>query len=143
MIPHRIILHHSLTEDSQTVSWGAIRKYHVGVQKWLDIGYNFGLELIGDHYEILMGRMMNEARAHKKGYNSNSLGICFIGNFDEAPPPPDQWNLGIRLVTSLCQQFFIPPERVMGHREFTDTKSCPGKMFNLVEFRRQIVYDNP
>jgi len=53
MKPILIINHHSLTKDSGSVSWGAIRKWHMGLiggednyytnHPMIDIGYHFGL----------------------------------------------------------------------------------------------------
>ncbi len=137
MKPKRIILHHSLTDDSKTVSWGAIRKYHIETNGWHDIGYHYGIELVNDHYEILMGRMMNDAGAHTHGENYDSLGICFIGNFDFDEPHPEQWNLGIKLVTSLCDVLAISPDKIFGHRDFAP-KSCPGEKFNIYGFIKQV-----
>ena len=138
MIPKRIILHHSLTQDSGTVSWDAIRKYHMEVLGWSAIGYHAGIELIGDHFEILIGRMMNEVGAHTAGHNKDSLGVCFVGNFDQSEPPPDQWNLGIRLVASLCDILHIRPDMIFGHTDFNPGKTCPGTKFNLHGFSRQV-----
>jgi len=138
MKPEIIVLHHSLTKDSETVSWGAIRNYHTDKCGWSDIGYHFGTELIGDHFEILTGRMMNEQGAHTKGNNRNTLGICFVGNFDKNEVPPEQWNLGVRFVASLCDVLKIEPSHIYGHRDFSSIKSCPGEKFNLIGFRTQV-----
>jgi len=134
----RIILHHSLTADSGTVSWGAIRRYHLETLGWKDIGYHFGIERVGGHYETLIGRMMTETGAHTSGHNAGSLGICLIGNFDNAPPAPEQWELTLRLVRSLMEVFDIAPDMVFGHRDFTSVKTCPGRMFDLAKFRREL-----
>jgi N-acetylmuramoyl-L-alanine amidase len=142
MTPENIILHHSLTKDTKTVSWGAIRDYHVNVNEWRDIGYHFGIELARDDYEILTGRMMNENAAHCPQHRMNrlSLGICFVGNYDIIEPPPEMWQLGIRLVKSLMHVFQIGTDHIYGHREFNPHKSCPGRMFDLDQFRSDLRY---
>jgi N-acetylmuramoyl-L-alanine amidase len=138
MKPEIIILHHSLTRDGETVSWGAIRRYHTETLGWSDCGYHAGIELVGDHYEILTGRMLNEKGAHVRGQNNHTLGICFVGNFDIDEVPPEQWNLGVRYVASLCDVLNIKPVHIYGHNEYSNYKTCPGKNFNVIGFQNQV-----
>lgn len=138
MKPTQIILHHSLTEDNRTVSWDAIRRYHTETRGWNAIGYTYGVELINGHYEILQGRMLGVHGAHTLGQNYNSIGICFVGNFDAYEVPYHQWSLGVRLVRSLCDVLNIKVGRVFGHREYAGYKSCPGKLFSLDAFRAEV-----
>jgi N-acetylmuramoyl-L-alanine amidase len=136
MIPTHIVIHHSLTEDSRTVSWDAIRWYHTNTNGWAKIGYQLGIELIGAHYEILMGRMLDEIGAHCKegGMNRTSVGICVIGNFDDQRVPYEQMETLVELTKSLMHVFKIPKENVKRHCDFAPYKSCPGKMFQWSEF---------
>src|SRR3972149_5372018 len=138
MRPQYIVLHHSLTKDGQTVSWGAIRTYHVQTNGWRDIGYHFGVELVGDYYEMLIGRTLSEDGAHCKeaDMNRQGIGICLVGNFDMAPPSLKQLETTARIVTWAMKEFRIPREQVIGHRdggvmggfdwELGLFKGCPG-----------------
>lgn len=136
MTPDYIIIHHSLTEDSSTVSWNAIRRYHVHKLGWDYIGYHFGIELIGDKYEALIGRWLNIPGAHCKqeGMNQRSWGICVVGNFDYTPPEASQIIVLKLLVQSLMEIGNIPKENIKMHRDFASYKTCPGVMFPFQEF---------
>lgn len=140
MIPIRAILHHSLTRDSGTVSWGAIRNYHVNHNGWSDIGYHFGIENLRGQTEIVCGRMPDKRGVHCRGHNRNSIGICFVDNFDLAPPSEEKWNAGVKLVKYLIKIYNI--QDVKGHREYNSRKSCPGKFFDLDKFRKEVGLSN-
>ena len=141
MNPTKIIIHHSLTKDGKTVSWGAITKYHVEVNGWRDNGYQYGIELVGDTYEIFKGRMDDEVGAHCYGFNDESIGICMIGNFDHAPPCKEQLKVLRRIVNALMHIYGISVLDVIGHwetyalRNKYVKKSCPGNMFSMPKFR--------
>lgn len=135
MKPEYIIIHHSHTADTQTASWPAIRQFHLS-NGWQDIGYQFGLEDLRGSVEILMGRFMDEPGAHCVGYNSKSIGICLVGNFDAAEPSKEIWDKAINLVRNLQRLFSIQRKNVLGHRETGAPKTCPGSKFDMDKFRR-------
>ena len=134
-----IILHHSLTKDSDTVSWGAIRDYHLGLG-WDDIGYHFGIEEVGDYVETFLGRLPDESGAHCKeaGMNHKSIGICLVGNFDFAPPGEKIWEKAVELVSWLCEIYKIDPINVRAHRSYASYKTCPGRLFDISKFRQNV-----
>ncbi len=139
--PERIICHHSLTKDSPTVSWGAIRRYHIETLHWSDIGYHMGVEMVksGDelYYEALMGRMWDKQGAHCRGENHNSLAICLIGNFDYHKPPDAQLIAGAKIISLWMKLYNIKIDDIYGHRDFS-TKTCPGKLFDLEDLKHYI-----
>jgi len=133
MIPKKCIVHHSLTSDSQTVSWGAIRRYHKETNGWIEIGYHYGIELVGDSYEVLVGRPENIAGAHCKGLNALSIGICFIGNFDIAAPSDEMMIRATEVFYPILRRLVITPEDIHPHSAYAP-KSCPGTMFPMARF---------
>lgn len=142
-----IVVHHSLTADSGTVSWDAIRRYHIQTNGWEDIGYHYGIELVGSEYEVMVGRMPDEDGAHCKelGMNRVAYGICCVGNFDQTIPPYLMMDKLIGLMLYLMRQDHIPAERVWGHREIGlqagfdwrlgQYKTCPGVQFDMGRLR--------
>lgn len=128
-----IVLHHSLTKDSKSVSWNAIRKYHTDTLGWQDIGYNFGIENINGNFEILAGRPLNINGAHTRGKNRDSIGICFVGNYDLISPPEKMLFIAGKFIKGLCFALEIPHSNIKGHKDFSN-KSCPGKMFDIDSF---------
>ncbi len=153
--PTHIIIHHSATADSGTVSWQAIRNYHINTQKWNDIGYHFGIELINNEYEIMIGRPITEYGAHCKELQMNrrSIGVCCIGNYDDTPPPVQLLSKLEYLVLWLMNIYHIRVECVLGHREVGEMagfdwkkgqyKSCPGTKFNMRQLRDRLLQAMP
>lgn len=132
-----ILIHHSATADSGSVSWGAIRKYHVETNGWKDVGYHLGVELVGEHYEVMLGRAFDEDGAHcyQDGMNVKSLGVCFVGEFDVVPPPPEMLVYAARRLRSIMHDLGIPAdtEHVQMHRQHAP-KTCPGTAFPFAAF---------
>ncbi len=135
----RIVLHHSLTRDGQTVSWDAIRRYHVERRGWHDIGYQLGLELIGESYEVLWGRSWRQLGAHAIGANGDSLGFCWVGDYTEMPPPDGMIERGVSVLADLCATFGLRPETaIVGHRDVSPNRACPGAAFPLERIRAMV-----
>ena len=134
-IVKKVIVHHSLSKDSGTVSWGAIRKYHTETLGFKDIGYSVGVELVqsGDelYYEILMGRMWDEAGAHTRGQNKDSLGICFIGNYDIIAPKKEMIQAGAKVIALWLKLFNLSIDDIYSHHNFNIYKTCPGTQFDM------------
>lgn len=134
---NKVIVHHSLTKDSGSVSWGAIRKYHTQTlkQPYKEIGYHCGVELVKSgeefYFEALMGRMWDVAGAHCRGYNTDSLGICFIGNYDKIPPSKEMLEAGAKVIALWLDLFSLSINDIYSHHNFDSHKSCPGKLFNM------------
>jgi len=136
--PKYIIIHHSLTNDSETVSWNAIRKYHMETLKWSNIGYHYGIETVNKSTEIFVGRFEGHTGAHTKGYNRKSIGICLVGNYDKFWVPEDKWDILLKLVQNIILRYDIGIDDVIGHREVASYKSCPGNLFDMYLFREKL-----
>ena len=142
----KIIIHHSLTKDGNVPDWESIRKWQTGViggdenpyteKPMIDIGYNFGLDYYNDRYNLLAGRSLSMDGAHTLGENVTAIGICVVGNYDLIPPTNDQLFILSSLIRELQRKFTIPRQNVLPHWAFAD-KSCPGKLFNLVDLRNR------
>ncbi len=125
-----VCVHHSLTKDSKTSSWEAIRKYHIETNGWQEIGYHFGIEDVNGSVKLRIGRPTDQAGAHALGLNSTHLGICIIGNYDIIAPSED-YLVTLGLVIADLARFYkfpINTTTIKYHNEVSH-KSCPGKLF--------------
>lgn len=148
-----IVIHHSATRDSGTVSWSAIRAFHMkpksqgGVYGMVAVGYHFGVEMIGTEVEVLRGRSVRMDGAHcvEAGMNRRSIGVCVVGDYDAIAPGSAIQTATLSFVRDLMALTRIPRERVIGHREAGlmagfdwakgQYKSCPGRSWDMVDFR--------
>ncbi|GJQ80201.1 putative peptidoglycan-recognition protein, partial [Trypoxylus dichotomus] len=78
-----VIIHHSAGKECFDLEEcysrvRGIQDKHMDGRNWSDIGYNF---LIGSDGRIYEGRGWGKIGAHARGWNTNSVGICFMGMF--------------------------------------------------------------
>jgi N-acetylmuramoyl-L-alanine amidase-like protein len=147
------IVHHTAGRNAYTrAESGAIVKaiqvYHVRGNGWNDIGYNFLVDKYGQVFEGRFGGMdRNVVGAHAEGFNTGSVGVAVLGNYNaETLPAPARaalvrllaWRLDLAHVDPLSTFSWISGgnprfprgvpvflRAVVGHRDtgFTD---CPG-----------------
>ena len=134
-----IVLHHSWTKDSTTVSWNPIREDHMVRFNTNDIGYHFGIEEVrkAEVYEVLYGRRINSKGCHCPQHNMNNVGIGFMfcGNFDIAPPPIKMLYKAADFIADLCNIIGISPNNICGHRDHNSARTCPGLKFDIEQFK--------
>ena len=119
----KIIVHCSATREGQHVTVQQIRQWHLQ-RNFADIGYHYVIYLDGTVHK---GRPLEKAGAHCKGYNANSIGICYVGGLDRQGKPKDTRTAAqkaalLSLIRELRQRF--PRATVHGHRKFAN-KACP------------------
>uniref|UniRef100_A0A903WPT8 Peptidoglycan recognition protein long class n=1 Tax=Anopheles darlingi TaxID=43151 RepID=A0A903WPT8_ANODA len=89
---NNVIIAHTATEGCTTQAACVLRvrilqEYHMDGKNYDDIIFNF---LIGGDAKIYEGRGWNKVGAHTQGYNSKSIGIAFIGNYEYVDKPVDK-----------------------------------------------------
>lgn len=120
-----IVTHSSATPPSMDIGAKEIRKWHVDERGWKDIGYHFIIRRDGT---LELGRPLNVAGAHARGYNKESIGVCMIGGVDEngnASPEYtfEQW-LAWYYLNNILKRIYTNAE-VVGHNNLSDTTECP------------------
>ena len=94
----RIILHHAA---AKTCSAEDIHRWHLG-NGWSGAGYHFLVRKDGKVYRL---RPEKAVGAHASGSNSDSLGICFEGDFTSEKMSTTQKNAGKDLIAYLKKKY--------------------------------------
>lgn len=134
----KIIIHCSVTKPGQLCNAKIIDKWHK----------EKGYKCIGYHYVILpdgtieTGRKEQEKGSHCLGYNSDSIGICYIGGLDKDGKPTDTRTIEqkialINLIQDLCSRYKI--KSIAGHNFYNKNKACP--CFNAKEEYKYYIND--
>jgi hypothetical protein len=118
----RIVLHH-VGGTNEDVSAATIHRWHLN-NGWSGIGYHFVIRKDGT---VERGRPLDKVGAHTYGFNRDSVGICVVGEFNSYLPTNAQMDSAKKLITTLCRQYNIAPDRshIFGHRDLGATE-CPG-----------------
>jgi N-acetylmuramoyl-L-alanine amidase-like protein/type IX secretion system substrate protein len=136
-----LIIHHSATANTAS-DWAAVVRsfwdWHVNVNGWDDIGYNWLIDPNGVVYE---GRGDNILGAHFCGKNTGTMGVCVIGTFTDVLPTQAALDKLTDLLAWKACDADIAPEgaavhassglnlhRISGHRDGCSTE-CPGDLF--------------
>jgi N-acetyl-anhydromuramyl-L-alanine amidase AmpD len=134
-----IVIHHSATASGSLES---ITQGHLD-RKFDEIGYHFLINnspAERDGEVTATSRWLSQhAGAHTKmdthpEFNTEGIGICLVGNFEEKPPTANQMTALTVLVQVLRDQYNIPIDRIAGHRDFTQMTLCPGRLFPMDRF---------
>ena len=149
------VVHHSAGSNSYTKAQSAavvraIQLYHVRGNGWDDIGYNFLVDKYGQVFEGRFGGLeRNVIGAHAQGFNTGSVGVALLGNYDSATLSPAARSALVRLLAWRLDVAHVDPAAALsmpsggnprfptgipvllrpisGHRDVGFT-SCPGSL---------------
>ncbi|KAM3963895.1 peptidoglycan-recognition protein LB-like [Aphomia sociella] len=124
-----VVIHHSyepgvcMTFDECKSAMQSMQNFHQNGNGWSDIGYNFA---VGGEGRVYEGRGWDAVGAHAVGYNSDSIGICLIGDWVATLPPQAQLEATKQLIAAGVELGYIHQNyRLIGHRQASATE-CPG-----------------
>ena len=121
----KIIIHCSASKEGQNLTVAQIDKMH-RQRGFAQIGYHFVVYLDGSIYD---GRDISKIGAHTTGYNTGSIGICYVGGLDKNGKIKDtrtyqQKNALYQLVKRLMEIYSI--KEVKGHRDYSPDTNGDG-----------------
>lgn len=107
-----------------------IQNYHMDNVNYGDIGYNF---LIGSDGNVYEGRGWHKQGAHLRGYNSKSIGIAFIGNFEKTLPSEEALQAGKDLLACGVKLGELTTDySLFGAKQLASTASPGSKLYNRI-----------
>ncbi len=117
----RIVIHHSASSLATTKE--DIDKWHKS-RGWSGCGYNFVIE--GDG-KLVLGRPLERVPAQARGYNTNSIGICLVGDNTDLEQRWSMLQIYTLEQTLPVLKTMFPDAIVLGHKDLPDTSTeCPG-----------------
>ena len=122
IVLNTIVVHHSAYPYAGPQE---VQDLHMDKRSFADIAYHFLIDPEGIIYE---GREINIRGAHVQGFNTGSVGIVLLGNFNEDQPTESQVGSLQELVDYLRYTYEI--RYLAGHKDYPnqspDGTECPG-----------------
>jgi len=131
------IVHHTVSINNYTRAQApaivrGIEQYHVQGNGWNDIGYNFLIDRYGTIYEGRAGGItQNVIGAHSEGFNTGTVGISLIGNFQNAKPTAAMQTALVRLLAWRLDVAHIDPLSTVAYTSGGNPKFKAGKVVTL------------
>lgn len=132
-----ILVHCTATPEGKDYTVDQIREWHTLPKPkgygWSDIGYHYVVYRDGS---VHLGRDVDIAGAHCEGYNSNSIGIVYVGGLENIPGKPlaelpdkdtrtDAQKLSLLDLLVKLRRLY-PTAVIAGHRNYDRKgKRCP------------------
>lgn len=132
-----VVIHHTATESCTTISdcmeqVRIIQNYHMDSNGWSDIGYNF--LIAGDDGLIYEGRGWTKLGAHVKSYNTVSIGIAFVGLFEDKLPSNASLSAAQKLIGIGVERKYIKENyKLFGMRQLSKFNSPGQKLYELIK----------
>lgn len=135
-----IVIHHTATSTGsvESIHQTHLARLDADGKPWRGIGYHF---VIGNGHGMPDGHIeatfrwrdqIDGAHAGDATYNTQGIGVCLIGNFEQDPPTEAQLEALATLTRSLTAEYDIPPQNIKGHCDVKST-ACPGRYFPMQE----------
>jgi N-acetyl-anhydromuramyl-L-alanine amidase AmpD len=155
-----IILHHSATDyqaNAEDTTGKQIAKTICdrAQEKWKKEFTNYKCDyhfIIGHTGEVFKAQPIEQPAWHCTNYQANlvSVGICFLGNFENIEMPIEQFTTGVKLVKDLMKQYNVSLANVLRHKDIVsdithraNSTECPGKNFPYVPILDALRYGEP
>lgn len=124
---NKIVIHCSATHEGNNFNVDDIRRWHIQ-RGFNDVGYHYVILIDGTIQE---GRPLYKPGAHVRGYNSNSIGICYIGGLDKngksKDTRTDAQKASLRYILTKLKASY-PDAKIVGHRDLSPDKDGNGKI---------------
>ncbi len=123
---NKIVIHCSATEQGKEVSVEDITRWHKA-RGWRTIGYHYVIGITGN---IERGRPIKEQGAHVKGYNEDTIGVCYIGGLINKKPADTRTIPQIHALRGLVEGLKMAFEinKVVGHRDLSPDLNEDGEI---------------
>lgn len=126
---HTLVVHHTVgrapfTRSGAKREMRRMQKEHMDANGWSDIGYNVVIDRWGRMWE---GRGLNRVGAHTYMHNTGTIGVSFMGNYENIRLTKRQLQAFKNLKALLGGHGFGRLE-VLGHRQMPNqATACPGR----------------